>query len=190
MACGGQVWGTPGSSRTHHWLRAPACSDPLCESLSFLVCAVQLGDLYENDSIFDKFDCCFSGDGTQVATGTYSNCFRVVSRGNSRNGAPGNDQVLEASRDPQRKRLQQTLAKVGLPEPRLLDAFLRVLAMLSLWVPMSDVTEKVRCEEIQKEAGHLMCEHRVVYCLDRHAGRSISQRHCLVSQDGCIGPEG
>ena len=75
---------------------------------------MQLGDLYENDSIFDKFDCCFSGDGTQVATGTYSNCFRVVSRGDGRSGAPGTDQVLEASRDPQRKRLQQTPAKVGL----------------------------------------------------------------------------
>ena len=91
----------------------------LCTPLATPCCAAQLGDLYENDSIFDKFDCCFSGDGTQVATGTYSNCFRVASRGDSRNGSPGTDQVLEASRDPQRKRLQQTPAKVGLPEPRL-----------------------------------------------------------------------
>lgn len=31
----------------------------------------QLCDLYENDSIFDKFECCLSGDGLQVATGSY-----------------------------------------------------------------------------------------------------------------------
>lgn len=78
---------------------------------------MQLGDLYENDSIFDKFDCCFSGDGTHVATGTYSNSFRVVSRGDTRSGMPGSDQVLEASRDPQRKRFQQTPAKVGYQKP-------------------------------------------------------------------------
>lgn len=32
---------------------------------------VQLCDLYENDSIFDKFECCLSGDGGRVATGSY-----------------------------------------------------------------------------------------------------------------------
>lgn len=32
---------------------------------------VQLCDLYENDSIFDKFECCLSGDGQRVATGSY-----------------------------------------------------------------------------------------------------------------------
>lgn len=32
---------------------------------------VQLCDLYENDSIFDKFECCLSGDGNRVATGSY-----------------------------------------------------------------------------------------------------------------------
>uniref|UniRef100_A0A2P2MMU1 Serine/threonine-protein phosphatase 2A 55 kDa regulatory subunit B n=1 Tax=Rhizophora mucronata TaxID=61149 RepID=A0A2P2MMU1_RHIMU len=31
----------------------------------------KLCDLYENDSIFDKFDCCLSGDGLRVATGSY-----------------------------------------------------------------------------------------------------------------------
>ncbi|KAE8688969.1 Serine/threonine protein phosphatase 2A 55 kDa regulatory subunit B beta isoform [Hibiscus syriacus] len=37
----------------------------------------KLCDLYENDSIFDKFECCLSGDGLRVATGSYSNLFRV-----------------------------------------------------------------------------------------------------------------
>jgi serine/threonine-protein phosphatase 2A regulatory subunit B len=32
---------------------------------------VQLCDLYENDSIFDKFECCLSGDGSRVSTGSY-----------------------------------------------------------------------------------------------------------------------
>ncbi|KAL8118717.1 hypothetical protein AgCh_016284 [Apium graveolens] len=31
----------------------------------------KLCDLYENDSIFDKFECCLSGDGQRVATGSY-----------------------------------------------------------------------------------------------------------------------
>ncbi|KAL8250099.1 hypothetical protein R6Q59_033792 [Mikania micrantha] len=31
----------------------------------------RLCDLYENDSIFDKFECCLSGDGQRVATGSY-----------------------------------------------------------------------------------------------------------------------
>lgn len=32
---------------------------------------MQLPDLYNNDAIFDKFDCCLSGDGSQFATGSY-----------------------------------------------------------------------------------------------------------------------
>ncbi|KVH98928.1 Protein phosphatase 2A, regulatory subunit PR55 [Cynara cardunculus var. scolymus] len=32
----------------------------------------KLGELYNNDAIFDKFDCCLSGDGTHFATGSYS----------------------------------------------------------------------------------------------------------------------
>ena len=66
-------------------------------------------DLYENDCIFDKFDACFSGSGAHVATGSYSNCFRVVSR------ADGADATLEASRDPQRKRLTAGPSKVRPP---------------------------------------------------------------------------
>ncbi|KAL2917219.1 protein phosphatase 2A regulatory subunit cdc55 [Polyrhizophydium stewartii] len=37
----------------------------------------KLCDLYENDCIFDKFECTFSGDGTQVLSGSYSNFFHV-----------------------------------------------------------------------------------------------------------------
>lgn len=36
-----------------------------------LLAFAQLCDLYENDSIFDKFECCLSGDGQRVSTGSY-----------------------------------------------------------------------------------------------------------------------
>lgn len=39
---------------------------------------LQLCDLYENDCIFDKFDACVSPDGSAIATGTYSNNFKVI----------------------------------------------------------------------------------------------------------------
>ena len=69
--------------------------------------AAQLCDLYENDSIFDKFDCCINGQGTGIVTGSYNNLFRVFGTWN------GNDLTLEASRDPMRKRLQVPSSKVS-----------------------------------------------------------------------------
>ncbi|WOL08187.1 serine/threonine protein phosphatase [Canna indica] len=58
----------------------------------------KLCDLYENDSIFDKFKCCLSGDGLRVATGSYSNLFRVFCC------VPGSNEetTLEASKNPTR----------------------------------------------------------------------------------------
>ena len=56
----------------------------------------QLCDLYENDSIFDKFECTISGNSENVATGSYSNYFRVF------NVNSGNESTLEASKTPQR----------------------------------------------------------------------------------------
>ncbi|KAF5466468.1 hypothetical protein F2P56_016392 [Juglans regia] len=62
----------------------------------------KLCDLYENDSIFDKFECCLSGDGLRVATGSYSNLFRVFGC------ASGNTEAttLEASKNPMRRQAQ------------------------------------------------------------------------------------
>eukprot|EP00252_Welwitschia_mirabilis_P012345 TRINITY_DN27365_c0_g1_i2.p1 TRINITY_DN27365_c0_g1~~TRINITY_DN27365_c0_g1_i2.p1 ORF type:complete len:371 (-),score=62.55 TRINITY_DN27365_c0_g1_i2:7-1044(-) len=56
----------------------------------------KLCDLYENDSIFDKFECCLSGDRLRVATGSYSNLFRVFG------SVPGSEEAttLEASKTP------------------------------------------------------------------------------------------
>ncbi|XP_051134928.1 serine/threonine protein phosphatase 2A 55 kDa regulatory subunit B beta isoform-like [Andrographis paniculata] len=61
----------------------------------------KLCDLYENDSIFDKFECCLSGDGLRVATGSYSNLFRVFGC------APGSTETttLEASKNPMRRQV-------------------------------------------------------------------------------------
>uniref|UniRef100_A0A7C8YM68 Serine/threonine-protein phosphatase 2A 55 kDa regulatory subunit B n=1 Tax=Opuntia streptacantha TaxID=393608 RepID=A0A7C8YM68_OPUST len=62
----------------------------------------KLCDLYENDSIFDKFECCLSGDGKRVATGSYSNLFRVFGC------SPGSTEAttLEASKNPMRRQVQ------------------------------------------------------------------------------------
>jgi len=61
----------------------------------------KLCDLYENDSIFDKFECCLSGDGLRVATGSYGNIFRVFCC------TPGSVEAttLEASRNPMRRQI-------------------------------------------------------------------------------------
>ncbi|XP_071711176.1 serine/threonine protein phosphatase 2A 55 kDa regulatory subunit B beta isoform-like isoform X2 [Rutidosis leptorrhynchoides] len=62
----------------------------------------KLCDLYENDSIFDKFECCLSGDGQRVATGSYSNLFRVFGSGPTSVEAT----TLEASKNPMRRQVQ------------------------------------------------------------------------------------
>ncbi|CAA0816111.1 Serine/threonine protein phosphatase 2A 55 kDa regulatory subunit B beta isoform [Striga hermonthica] len=60
----------------------------------------KLCDLYENDSIFDKFECCLSGDGRRVATGSYSNLFRIFGSGSTE------ATTLEASKNPMRRQVQ------------------------------------------------------------------------------------
>ena len=86
---------------------------------------LQLCDLYENDCIFDKFDCCMSGTGMRMATGSYSNTFRVMGR--QPTSTP--DTILEASRDPLRRRLQG---------PKVPLAWIHVpLSCLPMWIPHS-----------------------------------------------------
>ncbi|GAQ80853.1 Serine/threonine protein phosphatase 2A regulatory subunit [Klebsormidium nitens] len=77
---------------------APVASFKVHEHLRSKLC-----DLYENDSIFDKFECTLSGDGSRVATGSYSNLFRVFG------AAPGSEEAstLEATKTPNRRRAQQ-----------------------------------------------------------------------------------
>ena len=44
----------------HEYLRSKLCS------------------LYENDCIFDKFECCWNGTDSAIMTGSYNNFFRWV----------------------------------------------------------------------------------------------------------------
>lgn len=69
---------------------------------------LQLCDLYENDCIFDKFDCCMNGAATYVASGSYNNSFKVFKCADGAQGTP-----LEASRDPMRRRLQPVRVSTG-----------------------------------------------------------------------------
>eukprot|EP01135_Chromosphaera_perkinsii_P000684 Nk52_evm12s148 gene=Nk52_evmTU12s148 len=50
----------------------------------------KLCDLYENDCIFDKFECTWSGDDKYVMTGSYHNMFNIYNR------ETGNECLLEA----------------------------------------------------------------------------------------------
>ena len=49
--------------------------------------------LYENDCIFDKFECCWSGNDNSVMSGSYNNFFRTFDRNLKK------DLTWEASRD-------------------------------------------------------------------------------------------
>uniref|UniRef100_A0A8C5C3N5 Serine/threonine-protein phosphatase 2A 55 kDa regulatory subunit B n=1 Tax=Gadus morhua TaxID=8049 RepID=A0A8C5C3N5_GADMO len=49
--------------------------------------------LYENDCLFDKFECCWNGNDSVVMTGSYNNFFRMFDRAQRR------DATLEASRE-------------------------------------------------------------------------------------------
>uniref|UniRef100_A0A0A9WJ41 Serine/threonine-protein phosphatase 2A 55 kDa regulatory subunit B n=1 Tax=Lygus hesperus TaxID=30085 RepID=A0A0A9WJ41_LYGHE len=63
------------SYSVHEYLRSKLCS------------------LYENDCIFDKFECCWAGNDQYIMTGSYNNFFRMFDRNTKR------DVTLEASRD-------------------------------------------------------------------------------------------
>lgn len=77
----------------------------------------RLAELYNNDSIFDKFECCLSGDGRHFASGSYSNIFRVFSR-----DSRGEEGItLEASKNPNRAQLVQSPQKAS----KLLQGFAR-----------------------------------------------------------------
>ena len=74
---------------------------------------LQLCDLYENDCIFDKFDCAISGNGQYVTTGSYNNFLKVTAR----QGGP--ETIVEASRDPLRKRLQPQAKVCCVKQPKI-----------------------------------------------------------------------
>ncbi|XP_076812708.1 serine/threonine-protein phosphatase 2A 55 kDa regulatory subunit B beta isoform-like isoform X2 [Clavelina lepadiformis] len=58
----------------------------------------KLCSLYENDCIFDKFECCWNGSDSAIMTGSYNNFFRVFDCNSKK------DVTLEASRENSRPR--------------------------------------------------------------------------------------
>ena len=75
--------------------REPVATFKVHEHLRSKLC-----DLYESDAIFDKFQCCPSGDGAHVATGSYGNQFRSFDV----TGDPAGCAAIEVTKDPQRLR--------------------------------------------------------------------------------------
>ncbi|KAL0811470.1 hypothetical protein ABMA28_009870 [Loxostege sticticalis] len=71
----------------------PVETYPVHEYLRSKLCS-----LYENDCIFDKFECCWSGDDQRLMTGSYNGFFRVFERGSGAGGRRG-ELTLEASRE-------------------------------------------------------------------------------------------
>ena len=77
--------------------RAPVATFRVHDHLRSKLC-----DLYESDAIFDKFQCCISGDASHVATGSHGNQFRCdAGAGGAGATAPGAD-TLEVTKTPQR----------------------------------------------------------------------------------------
>lgn len=68
--------------------RAPVMVIPVHDHLRSRLC-----DLYENDCIFDKFQCCFSKDGGSLLTGSYNSLFQAYS------AQDGSGTAVEASVD-------------------------------------------------------------------------------------------
>ncbi|XP_044486406.1 serine/threonine protein phosphatase 2A 55 kDa regulatory subunit B beta isoform-like isoform X2 [Mangifera indica] len=68
----------------------------------------KLCELYNDDSIFDKFECCVSGDGLHFATGSYSNLLRIFSCGiGSAEGV-----TIEASKSRNRRSILQAAPRL------------------------------------------------------------------------------
>nr|BAA09945.1 protein phosphatase 2A 55kD regulatory subunit (B subunit) [Schizosaccharomyces pombe] len=72
--------------------KAPVKTIPLHDVLRSKLC-----DLYENDCIFDKFECTFSGDDKHVLSGSYSNNFGIYPTDSSLPGDRGQI-VLQADK--------------------------------------------------------------------------------------------
>ncbi|KAJ3070071.1 protein phosphatase 2A regulatory subunit cdc55 [Podochytrium sp. JEL0797] len=74
----------------------------------------KLCDLYENDCIFDKFECMFSGDGTNVLTGSYNNFFQI------HDTQTKNNTILQADKNAfkSKKAAAAAVAKKGGPQKK------------------------------------------------------------------------
>uniref|UniRef100_A0A1I8ANH2 Serine/threonine-protein phosphatase 2A 55 kDa regulatory subunit B n=1 Tax=Steinernema glaseri TaxID=37863 RepID=A0A1I8ANH2_9BILA len=75
----------------------------------------KLCTLYENDSIFDKFECAWSGDDKHILTGSYNNFFRTFTRGTEA------ESTYEASVECKQRSITQGRRKVGSGKKRKED---------------------------------------------------------------------
>ena len=82
--------------------KQPVKTIPIHEHLRPRLC-----DTYENDSIFDKFEVVFSGDGSNVMTGSYNNNFMIYPS----NPDQETEVVLQADKSAFKAK------KVGVPTP-------------------------------------------------------------------------
>jgi serine/threonine-protein phosphatase 2A regulatory subunit B len=90
----------------------------------------KLCDLYENDSIFDKFECVVSPDGKYFATGSYHNYLHIFDRTGK------NDALIEAVNPSQGRKLNGTKPK-PVTDPANID-FSRKIMNLA-WHPEQSV---------------------------------------------------
>ncbi|KAJ6805379.1 serine/threonine protein phosphatase 2A 55 kDa regulatory subunit B beta isoform-like isoform X5 [Iris pallida] len=102
----------------------------------------KLAELYNNDSIFDKFGCCLSSEGSHFATGSYSNTFRVFSR----DGGPEEGIALEATRNPNRI----THLQNGPKSTRLLTNIARGHKRRGGQDSLSDTSSGIQCDLTSK----------------------------------------
>ncbi|CAI5732800.1 unnamed protein product [Hyaloperonospora brassicae] len=89
----------------------------------------RLGDLYESDCIFDKFECAVSGDGNNYITGSYNSEFHIYDRRGRANISitPRTARVSRRHSMPQRGLAQQIAALPAPGDPHALDFSKKIL---------------------------------------------------------------
>ncbi|CAH0476446.1 unnamed protein product [Peronospora belbahrii] len=105
----------------------------------------RLGDLYESDCIFDKFECAVSGDGYNFITGSYNSEFHIYDRYGRSNISitPRTARVSRRHSMPQRGLAQQIAALPAPGDPDALDFSKKILQ--TSWHPsFSEVAVSIR----------------------------------------------
>ncbi|KAG7401220.1 protein phosphatase 2A regulatory subunit cdc55 [Phytophthora boehmeriae] len=105
----------------------------------------RLGDLYESDCIFDKFECAVSGDGNNYITGSYNSEFHIYDRyGRSDISiTPRTARVSRRHSMPQRGLAQQIAALPTNGDPDALDFSKKI--MQTSWHPsLKEVAVSIR----------------------------------------------
>ncbi|KAI9905214.1 hypothetical protein PsorP6_013736 [Peronosclerospora sorghi] len=105
----------------------------------------RLGDLYESDCIFDKFECAVSGDGNNFITGSYNSEFHIYDRYGRADISitPRTARVSRRHSMPQRGLAQQIAALPAPGNPHALDFSKKILQ--TSWHPsLNEVAVSIR----------------------------------------------